>query len=65
VGAFSRRLQGDIGVSFRLPDWYDTTHAAEITYLAFERMLTDAGAIDPDEGLALLHHQLQEPTDSD
>lgn len=65
VGTFSRRLQGDMGVTFRLPNWYGNTHAAAITYLAFERMLTDAGAIDPDEGLALLRHQLQEPTDSD
>ncbi len=57
-GAQTRPVQGDIGVSFDLSDLYKASNAAEVTYWAFDRMMTDIGALNPDAGLAELADRL-------
>jgi hypothetical protein len=58
MGPLSRPIRGDIGVSLDLPAWYSDSDAAGLAYWAFDRIMTDVGAIEPDEGLDALGQRL-------
>jgi hypothetical protein len=58
MGPLAHPILGDIGVSFELSSRYQSVDAGHLTYLAFDRLMTDVAAIDPDDGLADLARRL-------